>query len=131
MSTASATKSTNSLIFIFNRLRLPFHSASLTSYYSTSCSGGGRENMENPNQNKKHFFKSVRDQCKSRSLSNLDHALDLFDRMLHMRPLPSIVDFTQLLGGIARMKHYSVVITLVREMESLGISLDVYTLCFD
>ena len=48
--------------------------------------------------------------------------------MLHMHPLPFIVDFTQLLGGIARMKHYSVVITLIREMESLGIVPNVYTL---
>jgi pentatricopeptide repeat protein len=45
-----------------------------------------------------------------------------------MHPLPFIVDFTQLLGGIARMKHYSVVITLIREMESLGIAPNVYTL---
>ena len=51
---------------------------------------------------------------------NLDHALGLFDTMLHMHHLPSIVDFTQLLGVIARMKHYSVVVTLIKQMESFG-----------
>ena len=32
------------------------------------------------------------------------------DTLLHLRPFPSIVDFNQLLGAIARMKHYSIVI---------------------
>uniref|UniRef100_A0A2N9EWU3 ABC transporter family G domain-containing protein n=1 Tax=Fagus sylvatica TaxID=28930 RepID=A0A2N9EWU3_FAGSY len=73
-------------------------------------------------------MKSVRDVCKARAFKNLDHALDLFDKMLHLRPLPSIVDFNQLLGAIARMNHYSVVITLIREMESLGIAPDVPTM---
>ena len=57
-------------------------------------------------------MKSVRDECKSRSLKNVDCALDLFDRMLHLHPLPSIDDFNHMLGAIARMKHYSVVVTL-------------------
>ena len=38
------------------------------------------------------------------------------------------MDFTQLLGAIVRMKHYSVVISLIRDMESLKISPDFYTL---
>jgi hypothetical protein len=92
-------KSTHSLVFIF-RARFPFH----TCFYSTT-----KQNVQTPNQ----FLQSMRDHCKSRSFRNLDHALPLFDTMLHMRPLPSIVDFTQLLGAIARMKHYSVVITLI------------------
>ena len=54
----------------------------------------------------------MRDKCKSGIFRNLDHALDLFDEMLHMDPLPSIVDFTGLLAAIAIMKHYLVVITL-------------------
>jgi pentatricopeptide repeat protein len=107
-------KSTHSLVFIF-RARFPFH----TCFYSTT-----KENVQTPNQ----FLQSMRDHCKSRSFRNLDHALPLFDTMLHMRPLPSIVDFTQLLGAIVRMKHYTVVITLIGQMESVGISLNVYTL---
>ncbi|XP_059460257.1 putative pentatricopeptide repeat-containing protein At1g12700, mitochondrial [Corylus avellana] len=70
----------------------------------------------------------LRDRCRSRSFRNLDDALALFDRMLHMHPLPSIVDFNQLLGAIARMKHHSTVITLIKEMELSGIAPNVYVL---
>ena len=117
-----AAKSSNSLAFIFS-VRLPFHAFT----YSTSNSGS-RDYVQNPNQNRNQFLQSVRDQCKARAFRNLDRALHVFDTMFHMRPLPSIVDFTQFLGAIARMKHYSVVITLIREMESIGISPNVYSL---
>jgi pentatricopeptide repeat protein len=126
---SAAAKSRKSLGLIF-RVRLPFHSAALTPtscYYSTltySSSTSKVNVVETPNQ----FFPSVRDQCKARAFRNLDHALHLFDTMLHMRPLPSIVDFNQLLGVIARMKHYSEVITLIKQMESSGISPNVYTM---
>ena len=70
------------------------------------------------------MLKSVRDYCKSETFQNLDHALSLFDKMLHMHPLPSVVDFNHMFGSIARMKHYPVVITLIRDMESLGITPD-------
>ena len=105
-------KSTSSLVFIFNhfivRASLPFHA--LTYSYSTltltnaqtstsnSCSSSLRENVESLNQNQ--FLESVRDQCKFGTFRNLDHALDLFDEMLHMDPLPSIVDFTGLLAAM-------------------------------
>uniref|UniRef100_A0A2N9FGH7 Pentacotripeptide-repeat region of PRORP domain-containing protein n=1 Tax=Fagus sylvatica TaxID=28930 RepID=A0A2N9FGH7_FAGSY len=111
----AAAKSTNFLASIF-RVRLPFHAFT----YST-INTGSRDYVQNPNQNRNQFLQSVRDVCKARAFRNLDHALHLFDTMLHMRPLPSIMDFNQLLGAIARMKHYSEVITLIREMESLGI----------
>uniref|UniRef100_A0A7N2R348 Uncharacterized protein n=1 Tax=Quercus lobata TaxID=97700 RepID=A0A7N2R348_QUELO len=86
------------------------------------------ENAKTPYQNRNQLLKSMRDHCKSRTIKNLDHALGLFDTMLHMHPLPSIVDFNHMFGSIARMKHYSVVITLIQRMESFGISPDVYTL---
>ena len=66
------------------------------------------------------MLKSVRDYCKSETFKNLDHALSLFDKMLHTHPLPSVVDFNHMFGSIARMKHYPVVITQIRDMESLG-----------
>ena len=52
--------------------------------------------------------------------------LFLFDTMLHMHPFPSLVDFNQFLGAIARMKHYYVVINLDRDMESLGIAPNIF-----
>ena len=45
-----------------------------------------------------------------------------------MHPLPFIVDFNKLLATIPRMKHYSLPISLIKRMESFGISPDVYTL---
>ena len=119
-------KSTSSLLFICNRLiirvSLPFRA--FTSHYCSTI----RENTKTPYQKRNQLLNSVRDHCKSRTFKNLDHALGLFDIMLHMHPLPFIGDFTQLLGAIARMKHYTVVTTLIQRMESFGISPDVYTL---
>uniref|UniRef100_A0A2N9EBU1 Pentacotripeptide-repeat region of PRORP domain-containing protein n=1 Tax=Fagus sylvatica TaxID=28930 RepID=A0A2N9EBU1_FAGSY len=115
----AAAKSTNFLASIF-RVRLPFHAFT----YST-INTGSRDYVQNPNQNRNQFLQSVRDVCKARAFRNLDHALHLFDTMLHMRPLPSLSTILiTLLGAIARMKHYSEVITLIREIESLGISPD-------
>jgi hypothetical protein len=82
-------KSRKSLAFVFNhlviRVRVPFHAFT----YST-INSGSRDNVQNPNQNRNQFLQSVRDQCKARAFRNVDHALHLFDKMLHMRPLPSI-----------------------------------------
>ena len=116
-----AFKSTNSLAFLLNLLvpychvSLPFHAltfCTLTNNNATNTSS--RENVEIHSQNQNQFLRFVRDQCKTGTIRNLDHALGLFDRMLHMCPLPLVRDFTQLLGAIVRMKHYSVVITLIR-----------------
>ena len=116
-------KSTPSLRLIIRVVSLQFRAFSSYHYCATI-----RENVKTPYQNRNQLLKSVRDHCKSGTFKNLDHALGLFDIMLHMHPLPFIGDFTQLLGAIARMKHYSVVITLIRDMESFGISPNVYTL---
>jgi len=143
----TTAKSTNSLAFFFNHLRmdprysharLSFHALYYYYYYcrrfsatSANTTNSGRDIVESSNQ----FLQSVRDRCRSRSLSNLDDALPLFHRMLHMYPLPSLVDFNQLLGAIARTKHHSTVISLIKEMEMSGIapdvcSLSVLTNCF-
>ncbi|GLT71945.1 hypothetical protein SLA2020_439270 [Shorea laevis] len=134
----TTAKSRNSLAFLFNHLvndphyypvRASYHAQNFYCYCSFSATSAnttnsGRDIVESPNQ----FLKYVRDRCRSRSLRNLDDALGLFDRMLHMHPLPSIVDFNQLLSAIARLKHHSTVITLIKEMELSGIAPDVYTL---
>jgi len=131
----------NSLAFLFKhllndphycRLRVSFHALNFYhNYYCPSFSATSakttnscRDVVESPNQ----FLQSVRDRCRSRTLRNLDDALPLFHRMLHMHPLPSLVDFTQLLTAIARMKHHSTVISLIKEMELSGIAPDAYTL---
>ncbi|GLT71738.1 hypothetical protein SLA2020_437360 [Shorea laevis] len=111
----TTAKSRNSLPFLFNHyyhVRVSHHTQ-FSSYYrsfsatSAKTTNGGRDNVESPNQ----FLKSVRDRCRSRSLRNLDEALGLFHTMLHMHPLPTLVDFNQLLTAIARMnitqRYYS------------------------
>ena len=112
--------------FICNRLiirvNLPFRA--FTSCYCSTT----RENAKTPYQIQNQLLKSMRDHSKSRTFKNLDHALGLFDTMLHMHPLPSILNFNHMFSSIARMKHYSEVITLIQQMESFGISPDVYTL---
>ncbi|XP_027174283.1 putative pentatricopeptide repeat-containing protein At1g12700, mitochondrial [Coffea eugenioides] len=63
------------------------------------------------------------------SISNLDEALGFYKQMARMRPVPSVVHFTQLLGRIVKMKQYLVVLSLSRDMAELGcIPLDDYTL---
>ena len=68
--------------------------------------------------------------CKSQSLRNLNHSLDLLDRMMYLHPFPSIVDFTQLLGMMVKVNYYSEVITLIDKLESLRPKIypDVYTM---
>ncbi|PRQ34462.1 putative pentatricopeptide [Rosa chinensis] len=61
-------------------------------------------------------------------VSNVEHALKVFDEMLQRRPLPCVVRFNQLLGQRAKLKHYSAVLSLIRQMGLLGIASDTYTL---
>ncbi|KAL0006348.1 hypothetical protein SO802_013909 [Lithocarpus litseifolius] len=104
----ASTISTSSLVSIFSRFsirisRVPFHALSLAQSQTNSSTS---VNVETHDSNHNQLLKSMRDKCKGGSFRNVDDALDLFDKMLHLSPLPSIVDFTQLLGAIARMKHY-------------------------
>ena len=98
MGTRVANKSRNPLAFItisifenhyccfHDRLRLRVSVRQLKPFHGLYSTLTGRENLQSPYQNQIQFLKSVRDQCKSRSLRNVDHALDMFDKMLHMRP---------------------------------------------
>ncbi|KAF7150448.1 hypothetical protein RHSIM_Rhsim02G0033600 [Rhododendron simsii] len=58
----------------------------------------------------------------------LDDALSLFRRMAQIRPLPSVINFTQLLTAVVKMKEYSTVISLYKEIHELGIPINEYTL---
>jgi len=59
---------------------------------------------------------------------NIDDALATFHHMIHLHPLPFVVEFNKLLSAIVRMGHYETVITLSKQMELAGISHNVYTL---
>ena len=59
--------------------------------------------------------------------SKFDDALASFDRMLHMNPLPSPIDFNKLLSSLVRMRQFGTVISLCKQMELVGVSPDVFT----
>ena len=104
-------------------LPFPFHALSSSSSSSSSSSYSTlTTSRKNPNQNQNQLLKSMRDECKCGSFRNVDDALDTFDKMLHMCPLPSIVEFNHMSGVIARIKHYPVVITLFKQMGLFGIA---------
>ena len=88
MGTASV-KSRNLIAFVSNPfivrlIILPFqlHASSSCCCYSTltttTVTSSGKENLKTPNQNpnRKQFLKSVRHECKSRSLRNVVHGLE-------------------------------------------------------
>ncbi|BBH06988.1 ATP-binding protein, partial [Prunus dulcis] len=58
----------------------------------------------------------------------VEDAFNVFDRMLQMRPPPSVVRFNQILGQVAKLKRYSAFISLYNQMDVSGIGPDVYTL---
>ncbi|KAG4995685.1 hypothetical protein JHK82_026509 [Glycine max] len=51
----------------------------------------------------------------------IDDAVALFHRMADMHPLPSIVEFTKILGTIAKMRYYATAIDLYTLMEYKGV----------
>uniref|UniRef100_A0A251UHG6 Putative tetratricopeptide-like helical domain-containing protein n=1 Tax=Helianthus annuus TaxID=4232 RepID=A0A251UHG6_HELAN len=61
-------------------------------------------------------------------ITNLNDALELFDEMSHRQPLPSVVHFTQLLNAVTKMKHFSSSLDLFKQMCSLGVPVNEYSM---
>ena len=57
----------------------------------------------------------------------LDDALVVFDKMLRMKPLPTLIDFNQLLAALVKMKHYSAAVSVFSKMCSCNIAVDIVT----
>ncbi|KAB1199234.1 hypothetical protein CJ030_MR0G025658 [Morella rubra] len=115
----TAAKSINSLLLFSNRLLASYHCCRLRmSFQAQNCYCSSATPNPTSRGKPNQFLKSVREQCRTGSIRKLDSAIGLFERMDSMRPLPSIVYFNQLFGAIARMGHYSKVITLIKEIES-------------
>ena len=53
----------------------------------------------------------------------LDDALQVFDKMLLMKPLLPVINFAQLLAALVKMKEYSVAVSLFRKMRVESLSL--------
>lgn len=47
--------------------------------------------------------------------------------MLHIKPPPTVIHFTQLLTALVKMKHYSLVLSLFRDMRNLSIPVNIVT----
>nr|GLL46447.1 putative pentatricopeptide repeat-containing protein At1g12700, mitochondrial isoform X1 [Ipomoea trifida] len=76
-------------------------------------------NLELYLQNRLSGFKYV---------SKLDEALALYDQMVRMQPRPSIIEFTQLLNAVVKMKCYLDAVSLFNNMRVLDIQTDEYIL---
>ncbi|XP_010484817.1 PREDICTED: pentatricopeptide repeat-containing protein At1g62590-like [Camelina sativa] len=50
----------------------------------------------------------------------LDDAVDLFSEMVKSRPFPSIIEFSKLLSGIAKMNKLDAVISMGEQMQKAG-----------
>ncbi|KAL5711976.1 hypothetical protein ACHQM5_014192 [Ranunculus cassubicifolius] len=75
----------------------------------------------------KDFLNFVRERCKSGTLGS-EEASSMLNRLIQMRPLPSIYPFNQILGAVVKMKRYSSVFHLVKMMDSVGVRPDIVTL---
>ncbi|PWA58977.1 tetratricopeptide-like helical domain-containing protein [Artemisia annua] len=88
----------------------PLSLASLhsTYYYSTSN-----------NNSDDHLFNKV---------TNLNDALNVFDKMTLKTPLPSVEKFNKLLSVVNNMKHFSTSVEIFKRMCSLGVPVDYDTM---
>ncbi|XP_063940582.1 pentatricopeptide repeat-containing protein At1g63130, mitochondrial-like [Daucus carota subsp. sativus] len=58
----------------------------------------------------------------------LDDALQVFDKMLLTKPLLPVINFNQLLAALVKMKHYSVAVSLFRDMHVNSIPVNIFTI---
>ncbi|XLS94553.1 hypothetical protein HN51_070561 [Arachis hypogaea] len=59
---------------------------------------------------------------------SLDEAVDSFTRILSMRRPPSIIQFTKILGSLAKTNHFPTAISLFQQLQARGIAPDLFTL---
>lgn len=84
--------------------------------------GSSQSSNQNPSKSKS------RDPQHPFDVTNLGDASNMFDKMLKQGSRPSVVRFTQLLGQVAKLKHYSVVISWYKQITLLGVVLDAFIL---
>ncbi|GFQ07969.1 pentatricopeptide repeat-containing protein at1g62680 mitochondrial, partial [Phtheirospermum japonicum] len=62
------------------------------------------------------------------NIKGLNDALHLYENMSRMRPLPSVIQFTQLLSRVVNLKEYSAAIYLFKDICNLGVPVNEYTM---
>ncbi|KAL8482764.1 hypothetical protein ACS0TY_025708 [Phlomoides rotata] len=75
----------------------------------------------------KHRRGSPKPKIDFSTIKDVDDAIRLFRDMLRMRPLPSILVYTNLLSVIVKMKHHSVALYVFDEMRRIGAPVNEYT----
>ncbi|XLS94618.1 hypothetical protein HN51_070626 [Arachis hypogaea] len=99
----SSSTSTITLIFRYSLLRIP-------NFVSFPSSSSLHSHSEPP------------------SLREVHEAVDSFTRMLSMRRPPSIIQFTKILGSLAKTNHFPTAISLFQQLQARGIAPDLVTL---
>lgn len=61
-------------------------------------------------------------------INSPEEAMQLYKQMILIRPLPSVIQFTQLLGYLVKMGKYSDALSVYRNMLILGVAVDAYTM---
>ncbi|BAT93980.1 hypothetical protein LR48_Vigan02g233300 [Vigna angularis] len=74
------------------------------------------------------FHLHYHSQSPSLDHDNVHDVVSQFHRMFHMRPVPPIYQFGQILGSLARGKHYSTTISLFKQMEFKDIQINLVIL---
>ncbi|XLS94662.1 hypothetical protein HN51_070670 [Arachis hypogaea] len=64
------------------------------------------------------FFHSTSSLHSPSQSQSLDEAVDSFTRMLSMRPPPSIIQFTKILGSLAKANHFPTAISLFQQLQA-------------
>ncbi|KAB1224476.1 hypothetical protein CJ030_MR2G016365 [Morella rubra] len=141
----TAAKSLNPLLLFSNRLLTGYHYCCLRisfraqnyCHYSTATSNTttpDEENVESPTQ----FLKSLREQCRSRNIRNLDSAIKFFDRMGKIIEAVKLVDemenksykpnavtYGTIINALCKSGETSVAVGLLRKMEQANFELNV------
>ncbi|WJX71752.1 hypothetical protein P8452_55709 [Trifolium repens] len=58
---------------------------------------------------------------------NITNLVSSFNQLLHQNPTPPIIQFGNILGSLAKLNHYSTVVSLHQLMEFNGISSNLVT----
>lgn len=77
--------------------------------------------IESLNHRSKYLF------C-TNDINSPEYALQLYKQMILMRPLPSVIQFTQLLDCLVKMGKYLDALSVFRNMSILGVAVDAYTM---
>ncbi|CAI9099680.1 OLC1v1036537C1 [Oldenlandia corymbosa var. corymbosa] len=81
----------------------------------------------NPVRNREHLHARLKSGFLN-DITSPEDALNLYKQMVLLDPPPNVIAFTQLLDRLVKLKHYSLAISLYRNMTALGFPVSDYIL---